>query len=59
MRLNAVINQSLASDALRQSLAKLAAEPAIETPEKFSALIAAETRKWTEIADAAGIKVDF
>ena len=57
-RLNAVINQSLRSEALRASLKKLGAEPAIETPKSFSAMIAAETRKWTEIADTAGIKVD-
>jgi tripartite-type tricarboxylate transporter receptor subunit TctC len=57
-RLNAVINESLASDALRASLKKLGAEPMIETPEKFAAFIAAETRKWTEIADAAHIKID-
>ncbi len=37
---------------------ELGAAPTIETPEKFAAFIAAEMRKWTEIATVAGIKVD-
>jgi len=57
-RLNAVINASLTSDALRASLKKLGAEPTVVTPEAFTAFIAAELRKWTMIADTAGIKVD-
>jgi tripartite-type tricarboxylate transporter receptor subunit TctC len=57
-KLNAVINDALRSDVLRDNLKKLGAEPTIETPEKFSAFIAAETRKWTEIADVAHIKID-
>jgi tripartite-type tricarboxylate transporter receptor subunit TctC len=57
-RLNAVINASLTSDALRASLKKLGAEPTVATPEAFTAFIATELRKWTMIADTAGIKVD-
>ena len=57
-RLNTVINDSLMSDAVQASMAKLGAAPAIETPEAFGAFIAAETRKWTEIAKVAGISVD-
>jgi len=57
-RLNAVINDSLKSEAVRASLAKLGATPAIETPEAFGAFIAAETRKWGDIAKAAGISMD-
>lgn len=57
-RLNTVINASLTSDALRASLKKLGAEPTVETPEQFTAFIAGELRKWTTIADTAGIKVD-
>ena len=56
-RLNAVINASLTSDALRASLKKLGAEPTVATPEAFTAFIATELRKWTMIADTAGIKV--
>ena len=57
-RLSKVINDSLASDVMRTNLKKLGAEPTIETPEQFSAFIASELRKWTMIADTAGIRVD-
>jgi tripartite-type tricarboxylate transporter receptor subunit TctC len=57
-RLSTVINVSLASDVMRANLKKLGAEPTIETPEQFTAFIAGELRKWTMIADTAGIKVD-
>ena len=57
-KLNAVINDGLKSEALRASLKKLGAAATIESPEQFAAFIAAEMRKWTEIANVAGIKVD-
>jgi tripartite-type tricarboxylate transporter receptor subunit TctC len=57
-RLNGVINEGLETDALRAALKKLGAAPTIETPEQFTAFIAAEMRKWSEIAAVAGIKVD-
>jgi tripartite-type tricarboxylate transporter receptor subunit TctC len=57
-RLNAVINDGLKTDTLRESLKKLGAEATIASPEQFAAFIAAEMRKWTEIAAVAGIKVD-
>ena len=57
-KLNAVINDALKTDTLRESLKRLGAEPTIETPDAFATFIAAETRKWTEIAAAAHIKID-
>ncbi len=57
-RLNAVINDALKSEAVQSSMARLGAAPTIETPEAFGAFIAAEMRKWTEIAKAAGISID-
>ena len=57
-RLNTVINDALKSEAVQSSMARLGAAPTIETPEAFGAFIAAEMRKWTEIAKAAGISVD-
>jgi tripartite-type tricarboxylate transporter receptor subunit TctC len=54
-RLSAVINASLTSDVMRANLKKLGAAPTIETPERFSAFIADELRKWTIIAVTAGI----
>jgi hypothetical protein len=38
---------------------RLGAKAAIETPEQFSAFIAAEYGKWKGISDASGIKVDL
>jgi tripartite-type tricarboxylate transporter receptor subunit TctC len=58
MKLNSAINDGLKSEALQTSLKRLGAEATIETPEKFQAFISAETRKWTEIANTANIKVD-
>ena len=57
-KLNTVINEALKSDALRNSLKKLGAAPSVRSADEFSAFIAAETRKWTAIADAAHIKLD-
>ena len=57
-RLNGVINEALRTEAVQAALKKLGAEPTIESPEEFTRFIAAEMRKWTEIAAVAGIKVD-
>jgi tripartite-type tricarboxylate transporter receptor subunit TctC len=57
-RLNAVINEALRTEAVQAALKKLGAEPTIESPEEFTRFIAAEMRKWTEIAAIAGIKAD-
>jgi tripartite-type tricarboxylate transporter receptor subunit TctC len=58
MKLNGAINDGLKSEALQTSLKRLGAEATIETPEKFQAFISVETRKWTEIANTANIRVD-
>jgi len=57
-KLNGAINDALATDALRESLRKLAAKPSIGTSDAFGAFIAAEYAKWKGISDSAGIKVD-
>lgn len=57
-KLNSVINDGLKSEQFQASLTRLGAQPAPESPEQFQALIAGETKKWTEIADKAKIKVD-
>jgi len=41
VKLNAAINEALKSDALRDNLKKLGAEPTVETADQFSAFIAA------------------
>jgi tripartite-type tricarboxylate transporter receptor subunit TctC len=57
-KLNAVINEGLKSEAFRTSLSRLGAQATPETPEQFEALIAGETRKWSDIAATANIRVD-
>jgi len=57
-KLNGAINDALKTELLRTSLRNIGAEPSIETPERFSAFIATELRKWTAIANAAGIGTD-
>ena len=54
-RLNGVINDALRTEAVQAALKKLGAAPTIESPEQFSDFIAAEMRKWTEIAAIAGL----
>jgi tripartite-type tricarboxylate transporter receptor subunit TctC len=57
-KLNTTINEILKTPELNASLAKLSARPKIGSPQDFAAFMAAERRKWTEIANAAGIKVE-
>lgn len=57
-RLNAAINQALASPALRDKLAAIGAEPAGGTSEHFAALIRSEYKKWGDVVKRSGAKVD-
>jgi len=57
-KLNAAINETLKSPDLQATLVKLSAKPKIRSPQDFAAFIAAERKKWTEVADAAGVKVN-
>jgi len=57
-KLNAAINEILKSPDLQATLVKLSAKPKIGSLQDFAAFIAAERKKWTEVADAAGVKVD-
>jgi tripartite-type tricarboxylate transporter receptor subunit TctC len=57
-RLNADILAALKTPETQAVMAKLGAKPANETPEEFGAFIAAELKRWTEIANTAGIKID-
>jgi tripartite-type tricarboxylate transporter receptor subunit TctC len=43
---------------VRGKLAAQGAEPSKLTPEEFSRFLAEDTRRWTEIIRASGIKVD-
>jgi tripartite-type tricarboxylate transporter receptor subunit TctC len=55
-RLNAAINDALASPDLRASFARLGIEPKNGTPQDFAAVIAQEAPKWAEIVKITGIK---
>jgi tripartite-type tricarboxylate transporter receptor subunit TctC len=57
-KLNGAINESLGSQELRAGFARLRAQADIGTPQDLEALIASEMKKWSEVAKAAGIKVE-
>ena len=53
--LNHAVNDGLRSPAMRETLAKLAVEPMITTPEEMAAFLAAEVKKWPPIIEASGV----
>jgi tripartite-type tricarboxylate transporter receptor subunit TctC len=57
-RLNKVINDGLASDAMKKSLARFRVQPKPGSPKDFAAFIASESKKWAGVISAAGIKVE-
>jgi tripartite-type tricarboxylate transporter receptor subunit TctC len=54
-KLNVAINEGLKSQLVRDSLGKVGAQPASGSPRDFGSFIADETRKWSAIAETAGI----
>ena len=57
-RLNAEVQKSLAAADVRDSIQKLALEPAGGSPEQFAAQIVYENDRWPPIVKAAGIKLE-
>jgi tripartite-type tricarboxylate transporter receptor subunit TctC len=57
-RLNAAINASLIAPEVTAAFEKLGAEIKPASPQDFAAFLAAERRKWTEVARAANIKIE-
>jgi len=57
-KLNAAINEEMRSKDIDAVLVKLSAKPKLGTSEDFARFMAAETRKWTEVVTAAGIKFE-
>jgi tripartite-type tricarboxylate transporter receptor subunit TctC len=57
-RLNAAINKSLESTALKERLLSFGMEPMPNTPEAFVAFYKAETSKWGKIVKSSGAKPD-
>jgi len=56
--INASMGKALASSELRERLSGLGFEPHASTPEEFSAFLATEVRRYTQVIRNAGIKVD-
>ena len=54
-KLNAAINKGLETPAVRDTLAKVGAEPAPLASQAFAAFVAAEAAKWAGIVKLAGI----
>jgi tripartite-type tricarboxylate transporter receptor subunit TctC len=57
-RLNAAINEALASPEVRTALERIGAEIRIGSPADFSAFLSKEQRKWDEVVRLAGVKME-
>jgi tripartite-type tricarboxylate transporter receptor subunit TctC len=55
-KLARTINDGLKSEALRGAFDKMGYEPLGGTPDDFTRYVAAELKKWTAAADAAGVR---
>jgi len=58
-RLNTEINAALKTPEMIAAMSRLGAAPAKGSAAEFGSFIAAEYKKWVEISDKAGIKVDY
>ena len=57
-RLNAAINESLRSVAVRDRLTKFNVEASAVSPKEFTDFLAVQADKWGSIVKATGIKVE-
>ncbi|MBK5204292.1 MAG: tripartite tricarboxylate transporter substrate binding protein [Polaromonas sp.] len=57
-KLSSEVNKALKNPALQESLGKLGADPAGNTPEQLTEFVAAETAKWAKVVKASGAKVE-
>jgi tripartite-type tricarboxylate transporter receptor subunit TctC len=57
-KLNAAINQVLAEPEVRTALERLGAEIRPGSPSDFAAFLAAEKRKWDEVVQQSGVKLE-
>jgi tripartite-type tricarboxylate transporter receptor subunit TctC len=57
-KLNVAINAILRSPEIEAGLTRLSATAKIGSPQDFAVFMAAEAKKWAEVANAAGLKVD-
>jgi tripartite-type tricarboxylate transporter receptor subunit TctC len=57
-RLNGIINETLKSPEVKDTLAKFCSEANITSPQEFSTFLSGETKKWGDVAKAARVQVD-
>jgi tripartite-type tricarboxylate transporter receptor subunit TctC len=57
-KLNATINAIIRSPEIEAGLTRLNATPKVGSPQDFAAFMATEAKKWAQVANAAGVKVD-
>ena len=57
-KLNAAINDALASDAMKAHLRRLNVDPNVTTPPQFAEFVAAEAKKWADVIPSTGIKAE-
>jgi tripartite-type tricarboxylate transporter receptor subunit TctC len=57
-KLNAVINEGLASPELQAKFAKLGADLNVSTPQEFGAFLVSEVRRWAEVVKITGATID-
>ena len=55
---NAAANKALQSDAFKARIAQIGDEVAGGSPHEFSTLINMESRKWGEVIERAGIRIE-
>ena len=57
-KLNAALNEGLASAEIQKTIANLGSEAKPNSPAEFAAYIAAQNRKWVDVGKAAGVQVN-
>ena len=57
-RLNKAINEELATPAMQNAITALGSEVINNSPTQFGAYIATQTKRWSEVGKAAGVRVN-
>jgi tripartite-type tricarboxylate transporter receptor subunit TctC len=57
-KLNAAMNEGLATPAMQKTITTLGSESKPNTPAEFAAYIAVQHKKWIDVGKAAGVKVN-
>jgi len=57
-RLNKAINEELSTPGMQNAIAALGSEVMTNSPAQFGAYIATQTKRWSEVGKAAGVRVN-